>query len=111
MAKWTQEDVETLWELAKTRTASQVAQVMGMNTSRVWNKAKHTGIKFGGKAKPGGRQKNQLCWNCKWSTGLEKKCPWTFKNPTLPKGCEAKEVYTGDVKTYAITKCPLFAEG
>lgn len=109
---WTQEEIEQLQELAGTHTAAEVAGMIGSDTERVRHKAWNMGIQFGRKGKPGVRNKsNQLCWGCKWSTGLGKKCPWTWNPPILPEGCKAKKARAGDIETYAITQCPLFLEG
>lgn len=56
---------------------------------------------------------NTLCWECKWATGLEGKCPWVSKGQAV-KGWKAERTtiksarveYTTD--SYFVKKCPLF---
>lgn len=56
---------------------------------------------------------NTICWECKWATGLEGKCPWAGKGKPV-KGWKAKKTKIKSAssnwvtKSYIVIKCPLF---
>ncbi len=56
-----------------------------------------------------------LCWNCKWATGKEGRCPWA-RSLTPVDGWGAKKVKlkvsaTDYTDSYIVKECPLFEEG
>lgn len=102
----------------RSHTVGQIAMILGVTQDQARKRLYYEGIKAvkADRAERGAKttkinNNDQPCWECKWATGLEGKCPWTHATPKLPDGCIAKKVKNSSGETYKIIYCPLFAEG
>lgn len=107
---WKTKEVEKLRDLAKHYTSRQIAEMLDATHDQVKTKLRREGIKAA-RITVTVKGNEQLCWACKWATGLQGKCPWTHANPTPPEGCITKKVKNSSCETYHIIDCPLFEEG
>lgn len=109
ISKWTQEEIDFVWDNAHKLTTTEIGKALNRKRDSVWTLGRRFGIRF---LENRDAHPKTLCEVCKWSTGLEFKCPYVASKLEKPvPGWKAEKVMWHGEDSYKVIECPLYEKG